>query len=134
MATSSASSDRAWPIRLAMRARRSMRKALASDGDRVQPFLQELRRYDRLVVVRLADRRPQGLDDRVVVGLVEVDQRDQVLARRFGLRRQHAVPVGLPPAAAPAGEQVTGVDRQSAGLIGRVLPAVLWGPHLQTAP
>ena len=107
--------------------------AAATDRDGVQAFLQELRRHDRRVVVRLADRRLQRLDDRVVVRLVEVDQRDQVLVRRLGLRRQHAVPVGLPPAAAPAGEQIAGVDREGAGHVGRVRPAVFGGPHLQAA-
>ena len=103
----------------------------APDRDRVQARLEELRRHDRLVVVGLADRRLQRLDHGVVVGLVEVDERDEILVRCLGLWREHAVPVGLPPAAGPAGEQVTGVDREGAWLVGRVLPAVLLGPHLQ---
>ena len=64
-----------------------------ADRDGVQSFLQEGRRHHRRVVVRPADRRPERLDHRVVVGLVEVDERDEILVRRLGLRREHAVPV-----------------------------------------
>ena len=86
--------------------------------DRVQAFLQELRGHDRPVVVRLADRRLEGLDHSVVVGLVEVDERDEILVRRLGLRREHAVPVGLPPVAAPAGETIAFSSNWPIALIG----------------
>ena len=74
--------------------------AQLTDRDRVQELSQELSRHDRGVVVRSADRWLQRLDHRVMVGLVEVDQRDEILVGRLGLWRQDPVPVGLPPGAA----------------------------------
>ena len=58
-----------------------------TDRDRVQELLQELGRHDGGVVVRPADRRLQRLDHRVVVGLVEVDQRDERVAEARGYQR-----------------------------------------------
>ena len=61
--------------------------ALLSDRDGVEAFLDEGARGHRLQARYLAQRRFQRCDHRVVVGLVEVDQRHQILFGRVRLRR-----------------------------------------------
>ena len=77
------------------------------------------------------DRRFQRRDERVVVGLVEVDQRDQVLLRRVRLRRQHAVPARRPAPPAPVLQQIADVDRQRRRVVRRVRPPLGLRIHLQ---
>jgi hypothetical protein len=77
----------------------------------------------------------QRLDDRVVVGLVEVDERDEILVRRLGLRRQHPVPVGPPPRAAEAGLRIGAEvpEGKAAGLPRRVASWPVMGAFDQLA-
>ena len=72
-----------------------------------------------------------GVTTRVVVGLVEVDQRHQILLGRVRLRRQHPVPARRPAPPTPILQQVTDVHGQRVGVVRRVLPPLGLRIHLQ---
>ena len=83
------------------------------------------------------DTRPiggaSGVTTRVVVGLVEVDQREQVFFGSMRLRRQDPMPPRRPAPPAPVFEKVADVHGQRVRVVWRVGPAVGVGVHLEAA-